>query len=151
MEENKDMVTEEIESTGEIKIADEVVATVVGIAAMEIEGVAGMSTGLANGLYELLGKKNLAKGVKVVINGNDVVIDIYIVVKYGFRIPDIAWQIQEKVKSSVETMTGLNADKINIHIEGVDFGAKKAVKKEEKTEEEPIAGQSADEEDKQEE
>lgn len=150
MEESKEMVTEEAmeENTGEIKIADEVVATVVGIAAMEIDGVAGMSSGIANGLYELLGKKNLSKGVKVVIDGNNVVIDIYIVVKYGFRIPDIAWQIQEKVKSSVETMTGLNADKINIHIEGVDFGGKKSKKEEKK---EPVSEQPTDEEEKQEE
>lgn len=107
------------ETLGNIRISEEVVATVAGLAAAEVKGVAGMSNNLASGIYDLIGKKNLSKGVKVDINEQEVMIDLFIVVEYGSRIPEVAWEIQEKVKKSVETMTGLNASKINIHIQGV--------------------------------
>lgn len=107
------------ETLGNIRISEEVVATVAGLAAAEVKGVAGMSNNLASGIYDLIGKKNLSKGVKVDINEQEVIIDLFIVVEYGSRIPEVAWEIQEKVKKSVETMTGLNASKINIHIQGV--------------------------------
>ncbi len=107
------------ETLGNIRISEEVVATVAGLAAAEVKGVAGMSNNLASGIYDLIGKKNLSKGVKVDINEQEVIIDLFIVVEYGSRIPEVAWEIQEKVKKSVETMTGLDASKINIHIQGV--------------------------------
>ena len=121
--------TEEInteENTGNIKIADDVVATIAGIAANEIEGVAGMCASLAGGIAELLGnKKNPAKGVKVEMKENSVVIDLYIIVDYGIRIPELAWEIQENVKNSVESMTGLTAERVNIHVDGVSFAKEK--------------------------
>lgn len=117
----------EEEKVGNVKIAVDVVATIAGIAASETEGVAEMNGSLAGGIAEIFGaKKNLSKGVKVDINENDAVIDLYITVDYGIRIPELAWEIQENVKNSVETMTGLNVVKVNVHVEGVSFSKEKA-------------------------
>ena len=80
-----------------------------------------MASSIAGGIYELLGKKNLSKGVKVELDGTNAVIDIYIIVEYGVNINSVAENIQEAVKNSVETMTGLNVTKVNIHIQGVNL------------------------------
>lgn len=110
------------ESENSVRIADEVVGVIAGIAAMEVEGVAGMSGGFAAEMSErMLGKKNLSKGVKVQVGEREVAIDLYIVVEYGVRIPEVATRVQEAVKRSVESMTGLEAIEINIHIQGVSF------------------------------
>ncbi len=122
MEENNSGILEEL---GSIKITDEVVAIIAGIAAMDVPGVAGMSGGLANGIAEALGRKNLSKGVKVEVGEKEAAIDLYIIVEYGYRIPEIAWNIQEKVKKSVEAMTGLNVIEVNIHVQGVNFEKEK--------------------------
>jgi len=106
---------------GAIKISDEVVAIIAGIAATEVNGVAGMSGGIAGGIAEILGRKNLSKGVKVEVGEKEAAIDLYIIVEYGCRIPDVSWDIQEKVKKSVETMTGLNVIEVNIHVQGVNI------------------------------
>ncbi len=106
---------------GTVKITEEVVAIIAGIAAMEISGVAGMSGGFAGEIVEMLGRKNLSKGVKVEVGEKEAAIDLYIIIEYGCRIPDVAWDIQERVKKSVETMTGLNVIEVNIHIQGVNF------------------------------
>lgn len=125
--ENKDIIEEVVEipqteETNEIKIAPEVVATIAGVAISEIEGVAGMCSTFAGGIAEILGaKKNVTKGIKVDIKEENVVIDLYVIVEYGVRIPELAWEIQENVKNSVETMTGLTVEKVNIHIDGVSF------------------------------
>ncbi|MDI6602127.1 MAG: Asp23/Gls24 family envelope stress response protein [Thermoanaerobacteraceae bacterium] len=124
---------EEINATsgemGNIKISDEVVSIIAGIAATEVEGVAGMSGGVVNGITEMLGRKNLSKGVKVEVGEKESAIDLYIIVEYGARIPEVAWKIQENVKKAVETMTGLKVVEVNIHVQGVNFA------KEEKEEE----------------
>jgi uncharacterized alkaline shock family protein YloU len=105
-----------------VRIADDVVGVIAGIAAMEVEGVAGMSGGFAAEVSErMLGKKNLAKGVKVQVGEKEALVDLYIVVEYGVRIPDVATRVQENVKRAVESMTGLEAIQINIHIQGVSF------------------------------
>lgn len=128
---------ENIDENGNIKISVDVVATIAGIAANEIEGVAGMCTGIAGGIAELLSnKKNPSKGVKVEMNGNTVIIDLYIVACYGIRIPELAWEIQENVKNSVESMTGLTVEKVNIHVDGVSFDDEKKEKKEKKSKKE---------------
>ena len=102
-------------------------ATIAGIATNEISGVAGMSNSLASGIAEIFGsKKNLSRGVKVDIKDESTVIDLFILVDYGVRIPELAWEIQENVKNSVETMTGLTVEKVNIHVEGVSFEKEKA-------------------------
>jgi len=110
-----------VDELGTIKITDEVVAIIAGIAATEVPGVSGMSGGIAGGIVEALGRKNLSKGVKVEVGEKEAAIDLYIIVEYGYRIPEIAWNIQEKVKKSVETMTGLNVVEVNIHVQGVNI------------------------------
>ena len=110
-----------------IQISDEVVAIIAGIAANEVKGVAGMSGGLVGGISEILGKKNFAKGIKVEVGDKIATIEIYIIVEYGVRIPDVAWEIQNKVKQSVEEMTGLSVQKVNIHVQGVKIGEKEVV------------------------
>ncbi len=109
-----------IDKDGNISISNDVIATIAAIAAKSIDGVSGMVSSLTGGFAELLGKKNPSKGVKVLINGKDVKIDMYVVVEYGVKIPDVAWEIQGKTKSEVEAMTGLNVVAVNVNIEGVN-------------------------------
>ncbi|MCH5185349.1 MAG: Asp23/Gls24 family envelope stress response protein [Oscillospiraceae bacterium] len=117
---------------GNIKIAVDVVTTIAGIATTEIDGVASMYGTIAGGIAEILGaKKNPGKGVKVEMKEDTVVVDLYVVVEYGIRIPELAWEIQENVKESIETMTGLGVEKVNIHVEGVSFEKDKEKKKNE--------------------
>lgn len=118
MEDNNQSVVNEM---GSIKISDEVVAIIAGMAATEVPGVAGMSGGIAGEIAGILGRKNLSKGVKVEVGEKEAAVDLYIIVEYGCRIPDVAWEIQEKVKKAVETMSGLNVVEVNIHIQGVNF------------------------------
>lgn len=106
---------------GSIRIADEVVGIIAGLAATEISGVAGMSGGLVGGIAEMLGKKNLAKGVKVEVGEREAAVDLHLIVEYGVRIPDVALQVQENVKRAIEAMTGLDVVEVNIHIQGVGF------------------------------
>lgn len=117
---------DEITTDKEINISNEVIASIAGIATMEIEGVTGMAGGVAADLVEKLGaKRNPQKGVKVTVTDEGAIIDVMIVVAFGKRIPELAWEIQENVKSSVESMTGLNVLKVNVFIEGVSFEKKK--------------------------
>ena len=106
---------------GTIRIADEVVSIIAGLAATEVEGVAGMSGGNAGGIAEILGRKNFSKGVKVEVGEKEAAIDLYIIVKYGVRIPDIALNVQEAVKTAIENMTGLSTVEVNVHVQGVGF------------------------------
>ncbi|RKD34569.1 Asp23/Gls24 family envelope stress response protein [Thermohalobacter berrensis] len=123
---------------GQIKIADEVVGIIAGIAATEVDGVAGMSGGIAGGIAEMLGRKNLSKGVKVEVGEREAAIDLYIVVEYGAKIPEVAWGIQENVKNAVETMTGLNVVEVNIHVQGVSFEKEKKDNPEEENEQQKV-------------
>jgi len=117
---------QEHEST--IKIADDVVAVLAGVAASEVPGVAGMAGSFAGGISEVLsGKKNLAKGIKVEVGEKETKIDVNIIVEYGARIPDIAYEIQNRVKKSVETMTGLKVLEVNVHVQGVKTESDKEV------------------------
>lgn len=106
---------------GSIKIANEVVAIIAGLAATEVEGVAGMSGGVAGGIAEMLGCKNLSKGVKVEVGEKETAVDLFVIVDYGSSIPDVAWRIQDNVKQAIEGMTGLDVVEINVHIQGVHF------------------------------
>lgn len=112
---------------GELRIANEVVAIVAGLAATEVEGVAGMSGGIAGGIAEMLGRKNLSKGVKVEVGEEQAAVDLFVVVEYGVRIPDVAWKIQENVKRAIETMTGLEVVEVNVHVQGVHFPSEERV------------------------
>ena len=120
MEQAKEMAKKD-NSLGSIRIADEVVSIIAGLAATEVEGIAGMSGGIAGGIAEMLGRKNFAKGVKVEVGEKEAAVDLYIIVKYGVRIPDVALAAQENVKQAIENMTGLSVVEVNIHVQGVGF------------------------------
>lgn len=112
--------TENLEKTDTIQVSDEVVAVIAGMTVAEVSGVAEMAGGFAGGISEVFsGKKNMAKGIKVEINEKSVVIDVNIIVEYGSRIPDVAFEIQKRIKASVENMTGLNVEQVNVHVQGV--------------------------------
>ena len=126
--ENKNVKQEEVELNEEIKtenegikISDDEVAVIAGVAVAEVPGVAGMAGGFAGGISEVFsGKKNLAKGIKADINENNAKIDVNIIVEYGSRIPDVAFEIQNRVKKAVESMTGLKVEEVNVHVQGVN-------------------------------
>ncbi len=123
MMDKKDVTKELAKETnlGSIRIADEVVSIIAGLAATEVEGIAGMSGGIVSGVTEMLGRKNFTKGVKVEVGEKEAAVDLYIVVKYGVRIPDVALAAQENVKQAIETMTGLSVVEVNVHVQGVGF------------------------------
>ncbi|KAJ51480.1 putative alkaline shock family protein YloU [Clostridium tetanomorphum] len=105
---------------GIVKISDEVIGVIAGLATTEIKGVVGMSAGPVGGITQILtGKKNLSKGVKVTVGENNATIDLYIVIEYGIRIPDVALKVQENVRRAVESMTGLTVAAVNIHVQNV--------------------------------
>jgi len=104
---------------GSVKIADEVVAIIAGLAAAEVSGVAGMSGGIVGGIAEFVGKKNPSKGVKVEVGEREAAVDLFVIVEFGVRIPEVAREIQRNVKKSIEAMTGLSVVEINVHIQGV--------------------------------
>ena len=103
-----------------VSISDEVISIIASVAAKSVKGVYGMYTSISGGFAEFLGKKNQSKGVKVAIEGDSCVIDVYIVIEYGAIIPDISWEIQDKVKNDVEAMTGLTVKAVNVNVEGVN-------------------------------
>ncbi len=115
------MASDEKTNMGSIRIVPEVVSIVAGLAATEVNGVAGMSGGMAGGIAEMLGMKNLSKGVKVDVKEKECRVDLYIIVNYGAEIPAVAMEIQETVKRAVETMTGLHVEEVNVHVQGVNF------------------------------
>lgn len=108
-------------SLGAIRIANEVVAVIAGLAATEIDGIAGMSGGVAGGIAEMLGRRNLSRGVKVEVGERETAVDLFIIVEFGVRIPDVAIRVQENVKQAIESMTGLAVIEVNVHIQGVSF------------------------------
>ena len=125
VEQSNGMVVNE-ENNNKIKIADEDEAVITGKAVSEIQGVYEMSGGFAGGISEVLsGKKNLSKGIKVIVTEKDAKIDVNIIVEYGVRIPEIAFEIQTRVKKAVETMTGLKVTEVNVHVQGVNTNIEK--------------------------
>jgi uncharacterized alkaline shock family protein YloU len=112
-------------NVGEVQIADEVVATIAGLAATEVEGVAAMSSNITNELVSKLGMKNLSKGVKIDVSSDSVAVDLSLTMEYGYSIPNTSRQVQEKVKSAIENMTGLTVSGVNIRISGVNIDRNK--------------------------
>ncbi len=104
---------------GAVQIADEVVAIIAGLAATETEGVAKMSGNIPNELVSKLGMKNLSMGVKVDVSPSCVKVDLALELKYGYSIVEVSKKVQEKVKSAIETMTGLTVEVVNVRIVGV--------------------------------
>ena len=109
-----------------LQISNDVIAVIAGVAVSEVSGVANMAGGFAGGISEVLsGKKNMAKGIKVEKTEEKIKIDVNIIVEYGTRIPDVAFEIQNRVKTAVENMTGMNVTEVNVHVQGVDTNVKK--------------------------
>lgn len=111
----------EKEMMGEVRIADEVVAIIAGLAANEVDGVDSMAGNITNELVGKLGMKNLSKGVKVDVTEEHVSVDLSLNIKYGYNIPDVSERVQDRVKSAIENMTGLTVLDVNIRIAGVNI------------------------------
>ncbi len=109
-----------VEENGNVNIADEVVSIIASLAATEVKGVAGMGSSIPGGFAELLGKKSLSKGVKITMTEKEVGLDLSVIVEYGCKIPDVAWELQEKVKNEVEAMTGLSVISVNVSVDGIN-------------------------------
>ena len=120
MTENKAVIIQP-EENGMIHIAEDVVASIAALAAAEVEGVGALTTGSGMDWNELLGKKNITKGVKLVINENIVTLDIGILVKYGFAVSTVAQKVQEDVRAALVNMAGLETSAVNVHVCGIAF------------------------------
>ena len=107
------------EAIGQVQIADEVVAIIAGLAATEVEGVASMAGNITNELVSKLGMKNLSKGIKVSVAEGEVTVDVALNIDYGYSVPKTSRKVQEKVKASIENMTGLTVSDVNVTIASV--------------------------------
>lgn len=112
-------------SLGEVKIADEVVAIIAGLATTEIDGVSSMAGNITNELVSKLGMKNLSKGVHVEVLDGVVNVDVALNIAYGYSIPEVSAKVQDRVKSAIENMTGLEVSIVNVRIASVDMGNNK--------------------------
>lgn len=116
-----------VEIATNLTISEDVIGIIAGLAAAEVEGVSGMTLGIVDGINQFLGgNKKYSKGVKIEMEGNEVVINLFVIVRYGVKIPDVAFSIQNSVKSSVEGMTGLKVKSVNINVQGVTFDSEKS-------------------------
>ena len=132
-EENKNVEEINVTEDSSIVISDEVVSIIAGVAVSEVKGVVDTAGGFAGGISEVLsGKKKLSKGIKVEVGEKETKIDVNIIVEYGTRIPDVAFEIQNRVKKAVETMAGLKVTAVNVHVQGVNTD----IQNEEETEQE---------------
>ncbi|MGI6161357.1 MAG: Asp23/Gls24 family envelope stress response protein [Christensenellales bacterium] len=118
----------ESETNGKITFANDVIATIAGLAAVEVKGIAGMSGGIVGGIVEFLGKKNFTKGVKVEAGNEEAAVELFVIVEYGEKIHEVCKAIQRNVKKAIETMTGLKVVSVNVFVQGV------YIEKEKKTE-----------------
>lgn len=126
---------EKLEDVGDIRIADEVISIVASLAAQEVPGVVSMSGGLTDGINRFLGKENASRGVRLKFEGKLVNASVFVNIEYGYCIPEIALEIQEKVKDAVEAMTGYEVQFVDVHVEGVAKREATALEKEEAPEE----------------
>lgn len=113
------------DTLGEVRIADEVVAIIAGLAATEVEGVSSMAGNITNELVSKLGMKNLSKGIRVEVLDGVVNVDVALNISYGYSIPEVSVKVQERVKNAIENMTGLEVSIVNIRIASVDMGNNK--------------------------
>lgn len=111
-----------VEIATNLNISEDVIGIIAGLAASEVDGIAGMTLGFVDGINQILGSnKKYSKGVKIDLDGKKVTIGLFVNVKYGVKIPDVAWAAQTAVKNSVETMTGLEVVAVNINVQGITF------------------------------
>ena len=106
---------------GRIIFADEVVATIAALAVSDVDGVSALSGGVVEGITEMLGKKNVTKGVKVEVGAEEAAVDVSVSIKYGYKIKEVCEKIQQAIKSAIETMTGLRVVEINVFVQSVVF------------------------------
>ena len=120
MGEGKEYVSRSDE-LGNIHISEEVLAVIAAAAVFEVEGIGGLAANLGTDLAELLGKKNLSRGIRIQVEDDHVMVDLGILVKYGFTIPDVARAVQEAVAGSIEATSGLTVAAVNVTVGGVVF------------------------------
>lgn len=118
-QETENYVIQEKSQFGDVRIANDVIAIIAGLAATEVKGVAKMSGNITKELISKLGMKNLSKGVTVVVTPKSVTVDLAIELQYGYNVVEVSKKVQDKVKSAIETMTGLTVEEVNIRIAGV--------------------------------
>lgn len=119
-----------VEIDTNLNISEDVIGIIAGLAASEVDGIAGMTLGFVDGINQIFGNnKKYAKGVKITLEGKKVNVDLYVNVKYGVRIPDVAWAAQSAVKTAVENMTGLEVLAVNINVQGIIFDKNENSKK----------------------
>lgn len=106
---------------GSLQVSDEVIARVAGIAVLEEPGVVSLTTTLVGGITERLGRKAAYQGVRLTIADGCVDVELYVIVRFGSKIPELAQSVQRRVKSAVETMVGLTVNTVNVHIQGISF------------------------------
>lgn len=116
------------EGEGNIKISDDVIATIAAVATENVDGVVELQSTLKASVTDMLGVKNLAKGVKVNVGEEETVIDLFITVEYGKNLVEISKVVQEKVKEAIETMTSLNVVEVNVHVSGIAMVDKEKVR-----------------------
>ncbi|UMZ75008.1 Asp23/Gls24 family envelope stress response protein [Natranaerofaba carboxydovora] len=104
-----------------VKIVDDVIAIIAGIAATKIEGVSSMSGGFVGNIAERIGRKDLAKGVKVETTENQASVDVYLIVKYGVKIHEVAENVQKQVRDAVSSMTGMEVPSVTVNVQGVEL------------------------------
>lgn len=109
------------DTVGTVQIADEVVAIIAGLAATEVDGVASMAGNITNEVVGKLGMKSLSRGVKVDVLEGVVCVDLNLIMKFGYSIPKTSEAVQERVKSAIENLTGLEVSDVNISIAGVEM------------------------------
>ena len=118
MSDGKDYVSTDADK-GSVNISEDVVASIAALAVSEVEGVGGLASSSGIDISGLIGKKNLAKGIKILLSGEVVSIDAFVIVKYDFRIPEVGRALQDAVTAAVESTTGLKVSEVNVHVTGI--------------------------------
>jgi len=125
MEDNRKSLKIKEDQIGEIRVADDVVSIIAGLAATEVEGVSSMAGNITNEIVARTGVKNLSKGVRVEVTDGIVRVDLNLNIKFGYAIPEVSGNVQERVRTAIETMTGLEVGTINVRIASVDMAYNK--------------------------
>ncbi len=123
MSENKDYLTQ-TQEFGTINISEEVISAIAALAIADVEGVSGLASGIGSDIAELVGKKSLSKGIKLTLEEQTVRMDCFVVLLYGYTIPEVAKNIQDSVSAAVESMTGLTVTEVNVNVVGIALNKK---------------------------
>lgn len=121
MAENRNIIQIKSDQLGAVKIADEVVAIVAGLAATEVEGVSSMAGNITNEIVSKLGMRNLSKGIQIEVENDEIRVSVAINIAYGYNIPEVSAKVQDKIASAIENMTGLHVTEVNVRIASVDM------------------------------